>query len=63
MARTHPRPEATVQRHLVPCCDHCWLCSRALWTTDTNHRTVTTLAGLVACTLPSGEPPTGWQLQ
>ena len=51
MARTHPRPEATVQRHLAPCCDHCWLCGRALWVTDTNHRTVTTLAGLVACTL------------
>src|SRR5689334_8376388 len=51
MARTHPRPEATVQRRLVPCGAHCWLCGRALWITDTNHRTVTTLAGLVACTL------------
>ena len=51
MARTHPRPEATVQRHLAPLCDQCWSCGRALWITDTNHRTVTTLAGLVACTL------------
>src|SRR5438270_194046 len=51
MARTHPRPEATVQRHLAPCCDHCWVCGRALWITDTNQRTVATLAGLVACTL------------
>jgi len=40
-----------MQRHLVPVCDHCWSCGRALWITDTNHRTVTTLAGLVACTL------------
>ena len=46
MARTHPRPEATVQRHLAPCCDHCWVCGRALWITDTNQRTVATLAGL-----------------
>jgi Transposase, Mutator family len=51
MARTHPRPAATLQRHLAPVCDHCWSCDRALWITDTNRRTVTTLAGLVACTL------------
>jgi len=51
MARTHPRSEATVQRHLAPLCDQCWSCGRALWITDTNHRTVTTLAGLIACTL------------
>jgi hypothetical protein len=51
MARTRSRPEATEQRHLAPCCDHCWVCGRALWITDTNHRTVATLAGLVACTL------------
>ena len=51
MARTRSRPEATMQRHLVPICDQCWSCGRSLWITDTNHRTVTTLAGLVACTL------------
>jgi hypothetical protein len=51
MARTRSRPEATMQRHLAPICDQCWSCGRSLWITDTNHRTVTTLAGLVACTL------------
>jgi hypothetical protein len=51
MARTHPRPEATMHRHLVPVGDQCWSCGRTLWVTDTNHRTVATLAGLVACTL------------
>jgi len=51
MARTHARPAATLERHLAPVCDHCWSCGRALWVTDTNRRTVTTLAGLVACTL------------
>src|SRR5207244_8969014 len=50
MARTHARPAATLERHLAPVCDHCWSCGRALWFTDTNRRTVTTLAGLVACT-------------
>jgi hypothetical protein len=51
MARTRSRPEATQQRHLAPVCPHCWSCGRTLWITDTNHRTVTTLGGLVACTL------------
>ncbi len=51
MARTRARPEATAQRHLAPVCDHCWVCGHALWITDTNQRTVTTLGGLVACTL------------
>jgi hypothetical protein len=51
MARIHARPAATIQQHLAPVCDHCWSCGRALWITDTNRRTVTTLAGLVACTL------------
>ena len=51
MARTHARPAATLERHLAPVCDHCWSCGRALWVTDTHRRTVTTLAGLVACTL------------
>jgi hypothetical protein len=51
MARTHPRPEATLHRHQVPVGDQCWSCGRTLWVTDTNHRTVATLAGLVACTL------------
>jgi Transposase, Mutator family len=51
MARTRPRPAATMEQHLVPACDHCWSCGRALWITDANRRTVTTLAGLVACTL------------
>src|SRR5437879_6005929 len=45
------RPAATLERHLAPVCDPCWSCGRALWITDTHRRTVTTLAGLVACTL------------
>lgn len=51
MARTRSRPAATMQRHLAPVCDHCWVCGHALWITDHNERTVTTLAGLVGCTL------------
>ena len=47
MARTAPRPKPTEERTLQPLTHDCAACGRRTWADYDNHRTVTTLAGLV----------------
>lgn len=47
MARTAARPEATAHRELRPAREDCPHCGRRTWADYTNHRTVTTLDGLL----------------
>ena len=47
MARTAARPEAAAHRELRPAREDCPHCGRRTWADYTNHRTVTTLDGLL----------------
>ena len=47
MARTAARPEATAHRELRPAREDCPHCGRRTWADYANHRTVTTLGGLL----------------
>ena len=51
MARRHPRPPATMQRHLAPHRRACWACGHPLWMLYQTARAVTTVEGVCRLTL------------
>lgn len=46
MARTKPRPKASVERALHTCITHCPSCGKTMWSSYVNYRKVTTLEGV-----------------
>jgi len=51
MARTKPRPEATVERTLRVCHAQCPHCGKRTWSAYVSRRTVSTLEGVTALRL------------